>query len=316
MTFQDFLESLTAKVRRELDTTSIRVIPEELRLFGSIPKLRELFESAHLFNLGEAEDLDQATRDLLPDLLEDCAEDVPAPFDNMLVFFQTGKGWSCEWHLKPLAYLPSSVAGLSNLDRLRLLIDCSEPLLPSPVFSVAAGFTMIAPQGGRPGVVFPAHTLARAMGYYRRPASEAESMLRVDVEKAILRVAVISHPANYIVSTTPALTPREERITRERGESPVRKRPHYIVIDREGLLRLNPATREPGGIHASPVPHSRRGHWRRLSERCAAARVAGRTKTWVPEAYVGEREFADEKNRYRVILGNVGDVAREPKPVR
>src|SRR5437773_5716661 len=310
MTFQDFLESMTAKVRRELETTSIRTLPEELRLFGSLPKLKELFESAHLFNLGEAEDLDQAARELLPDLLDDCAEDVPAPFDNMLVFFQTGKGWSCEWHLKPLAYLPPSVASLPNLDKLRLLIDCSEPLLKFPVFSIAAGYTMIAPQGGHPGIVFPSHTQERAGGYYREPAPEAESMLRVDVEKAILRVAVISHPANYIVSTTPALTPREERIRKEGGETPIRKRPHYIVIDREDLLRLNPATRGPEGTHASPLPHSRRGHWRKLSERCAAARAAGRTKTWVADAYVGEREFADEKNRYRVVLGNVCEAAR------
>jgi hypothetical protein len=135
-------------------------------------------------------------------------------------------------------------------------------------------------------------------------------MLRIDVQKAILRVAVISHPANYIVSTTPSLTPREERIKKERGVMPIRKRPHYIVIDREDLVNLNPATRAPDGTHASPIPHSRRGHWRRLSERCTAARAAGRTKTWVADAYVGEREFADEKNRYRVVLGNVGEAAR------
>jgi hypothetical protein len=52
----------------------------------------------------------------------------------------------------------------------------------------------------------------------------------------------------------------------------------------------------------------------RLSERCRIARNEGRTKTWVRETFVGNREFSDAANSYRVLLspreipGGIGSV--------
>lgn len=56
------------------------------------------------------------------------------------------------------------------------------------------------------------------------------------------------------------------------------------------------------GTHASPVPHERRGHWRRLADRCRHARLSGKDKVFVRPAYVGERTFSNDKNRYEVLM--------------
>lgn len=115
----------------------------------------------------------------------------------------------------------------------------------------------------------------------------------------MMMVAAISHPANYVVQVTPALTPKEERRTSSGKPRPPAKAPHFIVVDHEVLVRMSGwAT----GTHASPVPHERRGHWRRLAERCRHARLGGADKTWVGPSYVGERKFSDGKNAYEVLL--------------
>lgn len=116
----------------------------------------------------------------------------------------------------------------------------------------------------------------------------------------LTRVAAISHPANYIVRVTPKMTPREERRTASGKRYPAQKTPHFVVVDHEVLVQMNP--RKPVGTHASPVPHHRRGHWKRLSERCRHARMLGREKAWVRPAYVGETKFSDHRHHYEVIL--------------
>jgi hypothetical protein len=123
-----------------------------------------------------------------------------------------------------------------------------------------------------------------------------------------VRVALISHPANYVVRTAPKLTPHEERRRVSKGIFPLQKKPHYIVIDHETLVDLNP--REPAGTHRPPAPHARRGHWRRLADRCHQAKASGKQRIWVGETYVGATEFEDERNRYEVIL-NRSVLARE-----
>jgi hypothetical protein len=85
----------------------------------------------------------------------------------------------------------------------------------------------------------------------------------------------------------------------------VDKTPHYLVVDHEVLVRMSGRT---GETHASPIPHHRRGHWKRLAERCKYARQMGRDKVWVKETYVGEREFADSHNQYVVLM----DFNRKP----
>jgi hypothetical protein len=124
--------------------------------------------------------------------------------------------------------------------------------------------------------------------------------LSQDVFRAILKVALISHPANYVVRTAPKLTPHEERRRASKGIFPLQKKAHYIVIDHETLLNLNPQT--IAGTHRSPTPHARRGHWRRLADRCLNAKASGKQRIWVGETYVGATEFEDDRNRYEVVL--------------
>jgi len=79
----------------------------------------------------------------------------------------------------------------------------------------------------------------------------------------------------------------------------MRKAPHFIVVDHDILVRMSG---DHYGTHASPVPHERRGHWRRLAERCRHAKLSGKDKVFVRPTYVGERNFEDPKNKYEVLM--------------
>ncbi len=312
MRFEDFLERVSARVPRVLEDTAFGTLPEELRLFGSAQALAGLFDRAHLFNLGDGEGIEQTAEEILPDLVAECRGDVPAPFDNMLVFCDTGRGWSCEWHLRAHPYLPPDVAALPQMDKLRVLADLSEPVLESAPLRLVAGYVVAPPVEGRPRIIVTPGSIGRARILLEGHSGNAGEQLADDVFRAVVRVALISHPANYVVRRSPKLTPHEER-RQAKGIFPTRKKPHYIVIDHEELVDLNPATRSPG-THSSPAPHSRRGHWRRLGDRCRRAKEAGRSMVWVGETYVGAKEFEDEKNRYTVLLNGFGQAAVEAGP--
>ena len=75
VTFADFLECVTAKVRRELAAMEPAQAPAELRIFPSKERVVELLEEAHLFNLGEAEDLNKAGEELKEELAADFADE-------------------------------------------------------------------------------------------------------------------------------------------------------------------------------------------------------------------------------------------------
>lgn len=119
-------------------------------------------------------------------------------------------------------------------------------------------------------------------------------------EAMVRMIVAISHPANYVVKVSPRLTPREERREKQGRANPAKK-PHFIVIDHEVLVNLDPRRRRSTGTHASPVPHHRRGHWRRLADRCVHARQRGH-RIPVRPSYVGDRKFEDQKNFYEVLL--------------
>jgi hypothetical protein len=301
MTFADYLEHITARIRKDLEKPIHEDIAEDLRLFRTKEHILELFNQAHLFNLGEAEDILVAAEELREDLRADLTQGVPAPFDNMIVMFQKDGRWSCEWHVRMKPY----VEGLSHVEAardLRLLVDLSEEANRETAFEYMLLYDLVPGEAGKGVGIQPyGNATQRAMRLHEVTREEAGRAILSGTMIALERVALISHPANYIVRTSPKLTPREDRRHRDRGETPPRKRPHYIVIDYETLVDLNPAGRGGSG-HRSPVPHARRRHWRRLAERCHLARAEGRSRVWVKEAYVGEREFEDEKNRYVVLL--------------
>lgn len=109
---------------------------------------------------------------------------------------------------------------------------------------------------------------------------------------------LISHPDNYIVKESPQLTRGEARRVERGKRFPGAKRPRYIIVDHEVLVGL----RTPEGTHASPVPHQRRGHWMRLSDRCRNAKERGQDRVWVRDTYVGETDFVANGRRYQVLL--------------
>ena len=133
-----------------------------------------------------------------------------------------------------------------------------------------------------------------------RPAQLVAQDMGMIVEDALLRVALISHPENYVVKRKPKLTSREERKIAAGDPIPVRKRPYYEVLDHAGLVRLRQGSTSTA--LDSPVPQARRGHWMRLAERCKAARSDGKSKVWRHDTYVGEREFEDASSRFEVFL--------------
>jgi hypothetical protein len=307
MTFGDYLECVTAKLRRDLGALSPGEAPLALRIFPSKDRILELFQAAHLFNLGEAEDLDRAGEELKADLVQDFEQAVPAPFPNLAVAFHRPEGWGFEWHLRLNGLLPKLPAGLLPDREFWFTADLSEVLRDVPALSYVALYQVPAPQSGLMAVAPHPTSIEHASRLYRRPPEEAGFTLAEGLAAALRRLALISHPANYHVRVSPILTPREERQLPKRG-IPAPKRPYTIVIEHEVLVRLNPRTRPSGGegegdAARPPAPHARRGHWMRLAERCKAARAGGRERIWRKETYVGEREFADERNRYQVLLG-------------
>lgn len=302
MTFADYLETTTAKVRRELETVEPAEAPIELRMFPSAERVFALFSEAHLFNLGEAEDINQAGQDLKEDLVSDFEDGVPAPFDNLIVAFHRPDGWGFEWHMKLAMESTKGSLPEENSREIWMTVDLSQPLKDAPAFAFLSSYQVLPPKDGMLAIALTDPAIDRAQRIYGKPREEAGILMSEGVGVALRRIALISHPSNYIVRTAPKLTPREERRRRDRGDTHVRKRPYYIVIEHDVLVDLNPATRREGAAR-SPVPHARRGHWMRLAERCKEARAAGRDRVWRKEAYVGQREFEDEKNRYEVLLG-------------
>ena len=95
------------------------------------------------------------------------------------------------------------------------------------------------------------------------------------------------------ISWTPA-TQKEEKTERLKPWlSP--KRQTYIIIDPARAYEYGHPSALTGDKkhHASPVPHARRGHWRRLSPD---------RKTWVRPAWVGATEWNHEGRTYKILL--------------
>ena len=114
-------------------------------------------------------------------------------------------------------------------------------------------------------------------------------------------IALISHPAHYVVKVSPELTPREARRAREGCRVPAKK-PHFIVVDHDVLVDLRRGDDSVTDTHASPVPHQRRGHWRRLADRCKQAKLLRGDRVAVRPTLVGDRTFQAGRNMYDVQL--------------
>jgi hypothetical protein len=163
-------------------------------------------------------------------------------------------------------------------------------------------YTVEAIRGNKHGITSTTYAYSPHLGWGCGKPDEINDILKTPSgQKFIYPVgilALISHPQNYILLESPELTGHERRRIASGKRFPNAKRPRYIVVDHDILVRLNKSI----GTHAKPVPHQRRGHWMRLSERCRHARERGLEKVWVRDAYVGETDFIQDGRRYQVLL--------------
>lgn len=303
MTFQDFLEHAEAKFRKELPD-------EELALSKS-----------HIFHLGEDEKIEDGIKEIWDDLKEDMTKQVPLPFvDTSCLSVVEGKnlpGSPKGWILDRIIEAPISEEEYKQFDREGIetpgfrteaqRMAVRRPKQKLAVLRVENFSDFITSwciyffgvvDGG---IIISARPSDYMLGILGGRSSPAFDNFLINESRAVIKqVAAISHPANYIIQVKPDLTPREERRVQEGRERPIRKSPHFIVVDHEILVSMS--HRNGNGEHASPVPHERRGHWRRLADHCRHARLLGKEKTWVRPTYVGETSFSDGKNHYDVLM--------------
>lgn len=302
MPFPTLLEHLSAVTER------VRKVEASLQS-GGARLLLPPFAETHVFLMGDADKVEESITEVWEDLDAEMRSRVPMPFRDITLVVQMAKG-SMDypgipaqfWSVTRIIQAPDLVAG--------------KPAEMGPAAEAFIVFDYaVADSGrsgsqqiqavwfeGRPGGAFGVglsdtifirndKAVTAARGNQEQRLAWAKSNMRM--------VSAISHPANYVVQVTPALSSKEERRGAAGKPRPPAKAPHFIVVDHEVLVRMSGRM---GGTHASPVPHERRGHWRRLAERCRHARLTGAERTWVGPAYVGERTFSDGKNAYEVLL--------------
>lgn len=288
-----------------------------LKLPPSLASLTSL-ENSHVFYLGEDAEFTESLADIRSDLTEEAKTKIPMPFRDISCVSIVRKPIRPEEaeQLAKSARIDMSAYSILRpkegdpvwvLDRV-VEVEPSDPAivnfwkgisLPLPKaqwflmarISMGLGIKMI------PMVWVIGYTGVSPNGIFAYIADPNLRFMSGNIGETLEQITAISHPMNYVVCVRPKLTPKEERRVARGHSIPDPKRPHFIVVDHEVLVRM----RRGSGTHASPIPHERRGHWRRLAERCRHARLMGKTRTWVRPAFVGERTFSDSKNIYEVL---------------
>jgi hypothetical protein len=127
---------------------------------------------------------------------------------------------------------------------------------------------------------------------------------------AILVLSTIAYllaADEFLVQVTPDLTERERRQSQHSAKTKPWTRQdleHYILIDPQRAGDYGHEQREhQGGLHASPRPHTRRGHWRELrAERFRRDQQTGdAARVWVKPAWIGDMEWTAAGARYKVV---------------
>lgn len=289
-------------------------------------------EESHIFLLGEDQDFNEAVKEIDLDLNGEMRERIPMPFKDVSCCSVVRK----PMEPKRLETLQETVRNLYPgqvevsgdlvsmsrepvwiLDRL-IEVDESHPAVQeiarSPgsidMDSINQWFLMVRVHGVSSTKTMP---MFFAFGYggigfggsLKIATLQIATSFGNEMAEAVRYIAAISHPANYVVRVTPKLTSHESRRMASGKRLDGAKSPHFIVVDHEVLAGMR---RDPQGTHASPIPHERRGHWRRLAERCRHAKLLGKDKTFVRPSFIGERTFEDPKNLYEVLL----DFGKEP----
>lgn len=279
------------------------------------------FGKTHIFNMGEDEKVEDGISEVWDDLKQDMKGGVPMPFEDMSCVSLVPDRVHKE---RPPKYIFDRVVNAKMTDSERDLLTNvvmpagssagalaaakRGPLQKLVIIRVEEGVVITVSwicyffgvyEGGMMLTAVPTGQMERDLGPVMQD-SALGTWLMEESRPVIKQIAAISHPANYVVQVKPRLTDREARRVLVGKAFPTPKTPHYVVVDHDVLVQMS--GREATGTHASPVPHHRRGHWMRLGERCKAAREAGKERVWVRPTYVGEQEFTDVRNEYKVMM--------------
>ncbi len=261
-----------------------------------------------IFYLGGEGDLSDAIEAVKSDLIEELSVGIPFPFECQTMFFNAltltsenaqalGGKWSEVQEAQDLGWIPSWYACVAlkdprNRHSITVVDFCFRP---------KGGWNLTYSGGGafrffeNGDTEFREYTYATSVS---PDGEEHEGGNGFHVQASAFHLALIAHPANYIVKESPLLTPKEQRRIAKGKRFPGAKRPRYIIVDHDVLS----SRMKPQGTHAAPAPHQRRGHWRRLAERCRYARARGVSKTWVRDCKVGETDFVANNRRYQVLM--------------
>lgn len=264
---------------------------------ASIPK--GPFSETPLMYLGDIAAIIEATCKGFSELLEDlriATDGVPLPFERFQILETSGSGWALIC-VSRVGVADAEAVGQSGVQGEFYSRQPSGEWIKwaSVAFMATAGETKF-----RFKIAEQSHFLKYDTSPEGRKVFGSEDPDGVSIFAKLLtyQCLLISHPANYIVKESPQLTPKEARRIENGKRFPDAKRPRYIIVDHDVLVGL----RTPEGSHASPIPHQRRGHWMRLSERCRHAKERGLDRVWVRDTYVGETDFVANGRRYQVLL--------------
>lgn len=287
------------------------------------------FEKTHIFNMGEDEKVEAGIAEVWDDLKDDMKGGVSMPFKDMSCVSLVSNMWTnngpkivlpnmrqkyifdrvieakmtdSENETLKNAILPQNAsAGAIEAAKhgplQKLVIIRVEEGIESTVSWICYYYGVY--EGGIMLTALPTSQMERDLGPALKDP-KLQTWLTEESRPVIKQIAAISHPANYVVQVNPRLTDRETRRVASGKVFPAQKTQHYVVVDHDVLVQMS--GREATGTHASPVPHHRRGHWMRLGERCREARAAGKERVWVRPTYVGDQEFADVRNEYKVMM--------------
>lgn len=304
LTFGSFVEHADSVFRNS----------EDHPIFGKFPPLAE----SKIFYLGEDSDFSNAVGEIRTDLHEEMKGRVPMPFADISLVGIVRRPIPEEiekkfWDnvpddgVKPTLFPEGEPVWI--MDRM-IEVESSHPAIQAILKVVPARkdvvkqwfiFSRLQSVGNRHSmpIVFAFGYVGVDGGKVYITADRAVEGLGNNISTHLEQVAAISHPANYIVKVEPELTPKETKKVEAGRPRPPQKSTHFIVVDHEVLVGMR---RDPAGTHASPTPHERRGHWRRLAERCRHAKLLGKAKVFVRPTFVGERQWKGPKAHYEVLL--------------
>jgi len=309
MTFQDFLDRCDSQLRK------FNAMCDEFPSLRRFPDMKE----SQIFYLGDDEKVSSDIKDLREDLQEEVTTGIPMPFDDISCVSKLQGKWIYDRIIKVKKGTLASMGLGSKIEATPKRKGLAEPEeffvlrheeISNIGFQWPILFVGVNQESGEMSVGvydewFETYPLLSDRG--RR---KLDTVAHTNSGEILWDVAYISHPQNYIVRTTPPLSPRETRRVAGGKRYPASKLPHFVVVDHDVLVDMS-QRKSDGTGHASPVPHHRRGHWMRLAERCRHAKLLGRDKVFVRPTYVGDRTFSDGRNLYEVVM----DIKQEPASV-